>query len=307
MKLPKENSLLATPMTYDRMMEHLRAWSEEYENLEITGLGESVLGKSIPVITLGKGQRAVLYVGAHGADEGVTSAILLRFAEEMLSIEKSEGRVFQYSMPYLLETRRLYIVPMLNPDGMEYRTSGISHEHILYDRVCAMNDGHDDLQAWQANARGVELSRNYAYGFAAYKRQEMARGIGGGACGFSGEMPESEPEVSALCNFLRYHQDIRATLSLHMGEERVIAGEHGKMKAQPMATAKAISRITGYPLSFYQHGDTEGGMSAWCIDELDIPSFALVCGNPSLSSSDGFRLYTVLRELLFTLPTMISV
>ncbi len=307
MKSQKESSLLCAPMDYSRMIEHLNALDEQYAALDVTFLGESVLGRSIPLITLGKGSKAVLYVGAHNADEGITTSILLRFIEELLSIGEREGRIFQYSLPYLMATRKLYIIPMLNPDGVEYRQNGIAKDHILYDRVCSMNGGHDDLRTWQANARGVELARNYPYGFASYKKQEVALGISGGPCNFSGEMPESEPEIAALCKFLRYHQDIGTTLSLHTGKERVVAGDSGQMSARSMAVGKAISRMTGYPLEFYRTGDAVGGMSAWCIDECNVPSFSLSCGDASLSPNETFRLYTVLRETLFTVPTMISV
>ena len=169
-----------------------------------------------------------------------------------------------------------------------------------------MNGGHDDLRAWRANARGVELARNYAHGFAAYKKQEIAAGIDGGAYGFSGEMPESEPEIAALCNFLRYHEDIGATLALHMGRERVVLGKVDLPNHRSTVVGKAIARMTGYPLEVYQAGDPVGGMSAWCTEECHVPSYALACGDASLSTDDAFRLYTVLREALFTVPTMVA-
>ena len=303
MKISKESSILSAPMDYSRLIECLTALGEEYSKLELGWLGESVLGRSIPLITLGKGEKAVLYVGAHNADESITSTILLRFIEEILSIGEREGRIFQYSLPYLLNTRKFYILPMLNPDGVEYRTHGLDKDHILYDRVCAMNGGHDDLREWQSNARGVELGRNYPYGLVTYKKQELAMGISGGPRGFSGEMPESEPEIASLCNFLRYHQDVRTTLTLHTGKERIVLGE-GNTRSMPVA--RAIARMTGYPLDYYRMGEAMGGMGAWCETECGIPSFALSCGNVSPTPSESFRLYTVLRETLFTLPTMIS-
>ena len=160
MKLSKDQSTLNIPVSYASMMEHLQELSEQYPMLDLSFLGESVLGRGIPLITVGKGQKSVLYMGAHGADEGITTWVLLRFLRELLSIAERDGRIFQYSLPYLLTTRKLYIVPMLNPDGVEYRINGIEKDHILYDRVCSMNGGHDDLRVWQANARGVELARN---------------------------------------------------------------------------------------------------------------------------------------------------
>ena len=58
----------------------------------------------------------------------------------------------------------------------------------------AVPDG--DFTHWQANARGVDLNHNYDAGFLEYKQIEAEQGIlGGGPTRYSGECPESEPEV----------------------------------------------------------------------------------------------------------------
>lgn len=301
MKLQKE----AIPFTYDRMMSSLEDLKAQYDAMEIGTLGESVMGRKIPLVALGKGQKSLLYVGTHSGTDWMCTVFLLRFLAEFLSYLEKGSQAFRYSIPYLFSARTIYIIPMLNPDGVEYVTNGVDEENILYDRVHAMNEESVDFSDWRGNARGVELSRNYAFGFSSYKQWEGRMGIlGGGKSGFSGEMPESEPESAAICRFLRCHAGIRTVLSLHMGEGKILHTAGSKTVPRASSVGRAISRLTGYPLGCYDGWESMGGLSAWCIDELNIPAFSVACGNTA-PESDDLRLYTVLREMLFTLPTMI--
>ena len=306
MKEQKDANIWTKPMTHTAMIEALERLCERFSFVGITSLGESILGRSLPLITLGAGKKSVLYVGAHRGTDWVSSALLIRFLYECCEQMQTGGRIFQYSLPYLFSTRTIYVLPMLNPDGVEYAVNGLSSEHILYERVRAMNGGSDDLHDWQANARGVDLNHNYEYAFASYQKQAASLGILGGArSGFGGESPESEPEVGTLCNFLRYRGDIRAVISLHGAEGtdgRIVYTAGTKTAPRSEAIGKAIARTTGYPLVPYDGWESVGSMSAWCIEEQNLPAFSIACGG---EASDVFRPYATLRETLFTLPTMI--
>ena len=186
------------------LMEHLNTMSERYPFLGITSIGESIMGRMLPLITLGSGEKAVLYVGTHGGTEWSTALFLLRFLNELCELYQNEGSAFRYSVKYLLATRTLYFVPMLNPDGVDYHIHGVPEDHVLYERLQSMNGGQDDFRTWQANARGVDLRHNYPYGFSEYRAQAISHGIDGGAPrGYCGEMPESEPEVGMLPGWAR--------------------------------------------------------------------------------------------------------
>ena len=66
------------PLDHALMMEYIDEFSRRYLSLGVTSLGTSIMGRSIPVLTLGEGKRAVLYVGTHHAMEWITSVLLLR-------------------------------------------------------------------------------------------------------------------------------------------------------------------------------------------------------------------------------------
>ena len=71
-----------TPFDHQRLMNDLNHLSMSPAILEIGYLGESILGRGIPIVTLGSGKKALLYVGAHHGTDWITSLLLVRFLKE---------------------------------------------------------------------------------------------------------------------------------------------------------------------------------------------------------------------------------
>ena len=231
---------------------------------------------------MGEGNTALVYVGAHHGAEGICSGVLMKFLAEYCNAVASGGKMFGISCTYLDMMRKIYIIPMLNPDGVEYSAHGVSNDNILYDRLIAMNGGSTDFKRWQANARGVDLNHNYDAGFLEYKQIEAELGIVNGApTKYSGEAPFSEPETNALGNFLRFESGIKLVLSFHsQGEEIYYRSEYQKRGAHRKADqiGKVLSRISGYKLSSASGTAAYGGLADWCASELAIPAFTFECG-----------------------------
>ena len=97
----------------------------QFEFLEIGTLGKSIFGKSIPRISLGNGKKSVIYVGAHHGMEWITSALLMQFVHDFCEEYQNGKNIFDVSTRVLFETRKIHIVPMLNPDGIDYAIHGV--------------------------------------------------------------------------------------------------------------------------------------------------------------------------------------
>lgn len=278
-----------------------------YDFIDVSTLAYTIMGKSIPIITLGKGKKSVLYVGAHHGMEWISSALLIRFINEYCEEYKRAGTLFGVSTRFLDMTRKIYVIPMLNPDGVEYSIHGICSDHVLYDRLVKMNGGSKDFTKWQANARGVDLNHNYNSGFEEYKLIERELGIfGGSRTRFSGENSESEPETSALCNFVRI-QAPEMALTFHSQGEEIYYTSGGRCAKNSLSVGKVLSRLCGYKLSLPEGAAAYGGFTDWFIEEFDKPSFTIECGrgeNP-LPFSDLDEIYHRLRQMLFLAPTLI--
>ncbi len=294
-------------MDHSLMMQYINEFSERYSFMSVSSIGESIMGRSIPLITLGEGAKSALYVGAHHGMEWITTVFLLRFINEYCELMKKGSRIFNCSLSQLFSTRTVYIIPMLNPDGVDYQINGVSEDNPLYDRLIKMNEGSLDFSRWQANARGVDLNHNYNCGFEEYKDIERELGIFEGArTRFSGNMPESEPESANLCNFLRFNDDIKMVLTFHTQGEEIYYTSGERTAPRSRTIASALSRMSGYTLSRPEGAAAYGGLTDWCISELERPSFTVECGrgeNP-LPLSDYFKIYADIREMLFMAPTL---
>ncbi len=295
------------PLDYELMMRYLDIMVDRYPFMSVSYIGESILGKGIPMITLGEGEKRIVYVGAHSAGEWRGSILLLKFINEYCEALKNNENICKYNIKYLFGMRQLCIIPMLNPDGVDININGISEDNILYSRLLSMNGG-SDFSAWQANARGVTLSCNYRNGFSEYRNYASKAGIISGApIGYSGEMPESEPEIGALCSNIRFSGDISASLCIDGIGERIFYKLGDKIVPKSRRIAESFTKMSGYSMQKDFEIVTNGGFMGFCIEELNIPSFNLMVGK----SKDGilvestFEIYTKIREMLFSLPTLV--
>lgn len=296
------------PFDCERMTEELHALCR-YPFFELSYLGKSLLGRAIPRVRIGNGRAALLYVGAHHGMEWITAALLTRFLGDLCQAIDGGRRVTGVCPRELLETHTLWFVPMLNPDGVAYQIHGVDADNPLYERLLEMNGGSADFSHWQANARGVDLNHNYDAGFAEYKALEAENGIFGPApTRYSGISPESEAEVSLLCNFIRfYRDDLRGVMTLHTQGEEIYYRSGGITPPKSLHAAKRLAFLTGYTLSDAEGLASFGGLCDWCVRSLGLPAFTVECGrgtNP-LPFSALSTIYIRMRQALFAFPKLL--
>ena len=270
---------------------------------EVSVLTRSILGKNIPLVSLGRGRRAVLYVGGMRGTDSESSGVLLQFLADYAEHYARRATVYGYPMTYLHEERKIYLLPMLNPDGVEYCLHGTDERNPLFERVMRML-GDGSLANWQANARGVDPERNFDAGFAENKARERAAGISGGAAaGYSGEFPESEPETAALCRFLRRHrEEIVGVLSLHRGNGEIFCSCGDNLTAKTVSVGRVLSRMTGYGMTRPESLSPIGSLSDWCITALSRPAFTVQYEGKAENTA---LTYEKLRRALFSFPCIV--
>ncbi|MBQ8207322.1 MAG: M14 family metallocarboxypeptidase [Clostridia bacterium] len=290
------------------MIEYINIFAERYKCFHVTYLGQSMLGKNIPLITLGKGKKTALYIGAHHGMEWITTALLLKFANEYCELLEANGHIGHTSVSYLNASRSICIIPMLNPDGVNYQLEGISGDNPLRERLIKMNGGSEDFSSWQANARGVDLNHNYDAGFADYIRSEEAKKLAGGAPSkWCGNLPESEPESGLLANYVRFNEDIGLFIAFHSQGEEIYYGDCFDPPIENLRAGRVLARMSGYKLTKTEGTATSGGFTDWVVKELRKPAFTVECGkgkNP-LPIDSLFEIYFKLRRMLFEAPMIV--
>lgn len=295
-------------ISYEDLISSLEEICENNDFVRMSYVGNSIFSRSIPSIELGdeEAKKAVLYVSTHHASENICTSVLLAFIEDYIRSYRTLSQVCGINLRYLFKMRKIMIVPMLNPDGVEYRLKGVGEKNPIKDRVIAYNKG-EDFTRWNANARGVDLNHNYNAYFEEYKEYEKAHQITPGRTKYSGEYAESEPEIQGLTNFIRFHsKQIDGILTLHTQGEEIYYKSREQCPKKSETIVRHISRMTGYKISDATGSASYGGLTDWSIKELNKPSFTIECGrgeNP-LDISQAGQIYLRLRELLFTFPIL---
>ena len=291
--------------TYDTLMTEITALADRYPCLTVTSIGKSLVGRSLPLLTVGNGEKSVLYVGTHHGMEWITTLLLMKYVNEYCQAIEERKTFFGLSADYLYQTRTVHVVPMLNPDGVELQSKGCDPENPLTDRLMAMSGG--DFSHWQANGRGVDLNHNYNAGFSDYKAKEPSLGIFGcGPTRFSGAHPESEPETAALCALIRTVEPC-LLVALHTQGGEIYADYNGHLPKGSFTIARRMSAMSGYAVATPEPAACFGGLKDWFIDAFDRPGFTIECGkgtNP-LPESDAPILYETIRGILLTAPTFV--
>ncbi len=131
--------------------------------------------------------------------------------------------------------------------------------------------------------------------------------LGGAPTKYSGEYPESEPETGALCNYLRFNENIKMILTFHSQGEEIYYGAGCGEPPRSKSIGKLLSKLSGYELKTAEGTASYGGLTDWYVREMGKPSFTIECGkgeNP-LPIESFFSIYATLREMLFTAPILI--
>lgn len=157
------DGLAAGYHTPDTCVADFKAWAQSNpEVARYTEIGKSVKGRPIVglKITTDPDQHGfkplVRICGAHHGNEVGSSETVILFTKYLLDNYKTDARLRE-----LVSSHEIWIVPMVNPDGVSGRT--------------------------RYNANGKDLNRNYGYMWAGSDK--------------SGSAPYSEPEVRAIRDF----------------------------------------------------------------------------------------------------------
>ena len=160
-------NIVPTNVLYNSYLlrQNLILLNHAYPFLNIQVVGNSVLGKPIYVVKLGNGPHKVFYSGSIHANEWITSILLMKFIENYCDAYVSNGSLYGYPIRQLFNSTSIYIMPMVNPDGVDLVNGYINQNSTAYQNVVAISNRFPDIpfpSGWKANINGVDFS-NFQY------------------------------------------------------------------------------------------------------------------------------------------------
>lgn len=274
--------------TYDEMVDDLALLDARYgDKMSYKAIGTSLDGRSIYAVTLGDPDaknQIIISAGIHAREYMTPMLVMAQLENYLYYYETGSFDGVKYSE--IFEDYAICILPMCNPDGITLSQMGLDgirseslRETILsiyeLDRVKFSFDGTLDeyLSTWKANARGVDLNRNFdTYDFGTYP--VMSRPC---YLNYPGERPLSEPETAAMVNYVRSLGNPVLSLAIHSQGEVIYFNCGQKNFNEAKALADAVGGFVGYKVKTEERHDS--AFDDWCNKVMGIPSITVETGS----------------------------
>ncbi|WP_036718537.1 M14 family metallopeptidase [Paenibacillus harenae] len=280
---------------YLEMVEGVRQLVGRYSFLSAYVIGESVMGKPLIALRCGSGPRRIHMNGSFHANEWITSALLMRFAADLSAAYSSGEPVCGQQAEQLCREATLWLVPMVNPDGVELAQRGAPPTHPWHRQLLEWNGGSERFSGWKANIRGVDLNDQFP---AFWEEECKRRGVTGpGPRDYPGPYPLSEPEARALARFTEI-MSFDTVLALHTQGREIYWNYRNYEPAEAEELANRLGRASGYkPVKL---SGSDAGYKDWFIQQYRRPGFTVEAGfgeNP-LPMANFDQIYVELQPLL---------
>lgn len=224
-----------TPETYLTELREIALAYPEIASLDT--IGYSVEGRPIATLRLGSGPHTLYVMGSLHGREWLSTTQVMKSIEHIARGWATGADYEGADVAEMLDSCTIFFSPMFNPDGVDISQRGAAGRDTDF-RAIPITKTKVGYPSWKANARGVDLNRNFTNGWSDNNtspkspRSEQ----------FKGYTPESEPETKA---FIAFTDSIRpeAIVSFHTQGEILYMS---RPDARARRICADVARSTGY-------------------------------------------------------------
>lgn len=244
-------------------------------------LTASAFQRQIRTLVVGNGPRKVIYTAAHHGNEWITALVLLKYAEELAAAIAGGGTVYGYDAQLLRDSATIYMVPMVNPDGVDLVVGAIDPGEIPYEtarRLAEYYPGIPFPAGWKANLLGVDLNLNYPAGWLQAREIKFSQGYTRpGPRDFVGRAPLDQLESRALAGYTEYISP--ALVLAYHSQGQVIYWQFRDYEVPgAQALGEQFARASGYELAEVPYASSFAGYKDWFIQNFRRPGYTIEVG-----------------------------
>ena len=254
----------------------------KYPFLRTELLTETAFGRKVRTLVIGKGKRKVIYSAAHHANEWITTPVLLKFAEAFAEAIQNSGKIFGVDAGKLADAVTIYMVPMVDPDGVDLVTGEIREGEGQYEIARRMAENYPAISfpdGWKANLLGVDLNLQYPAGWLQAREIKFSQGYTRpGPRDYVGRAPLSQKESRALAGYTQYI-DPDLILAYHAQGKEIYWQFDGIEVPGARELGQRLADVSGYTLTEPAENSGFAGYKDWFIKEFRRPGYTIEVGS----------------------------
>ncbi len=270
-----------TPITWERCDSMIRKIVETYPFCRTEVIGTTAFQRSVRTLVIGNGPRKVLYSASHHANEWITTLVLLKFAEELAQAISENGTLFGVEARTIAEAATIYMVPMVNPDGVDLVTGAIPPGSFPYEAARALAEFYPSIpfpEGWKANLLGIDLNLQYPAGWLMAREIKFSQGFTRpGPRDYVGRAPLNQLESRALAGFTEF-LDPALVLAYHTQGEVIYWQFKDYRVPGARELGEAFAAVSGYALEDTPYESSFAGYKDWFIQEFRRPGYTVEVG-----------------------------
>ena len=244
-------------------------------------LTSTAFQRPIRTLVIGNGPRKVIYSASHHANEWITSLVLLKYAEELAQAIRDGGRIGGQDARALSDAVTIYMVPMVDPDGVDLVVGAIQPGNIQYDlaqRLAADYPAIPFPDGWKANLLGVDLNLQYPAGWLQAREIKFSQGYTRpGPRDYVGRAPLNQLETQALAGYTRFI-DPALVLAYHSQGKEIYWKFLDYEVPGAEELGEQMAEASGYTLADTPYASGFAGYKDWFIQEFRKPGYTIEVG-----------------------------
>lgn len=269
-----------TKYSYQDMVRDLKKLAQQYpETTGLESLGKTADKREIYCLRMGnpEADKQIIVQACIHAREWLNCQVLMKMTEWYLANYETgthKGVTYQE----LFDEVAVYIVPMVNPDGVTISQYGISKikNKALRKKLKKMKK-NGAYKRWKANARGVDLNRSFPASWAKKRTEKKPA-----SDGYAGKKAGSEAETKAIIKLIGRLPNLKACVNYHSMGELIYWGAKGKGQKRKDAyeLASMVHKTTGYRLVDESKTYGAGGdLERYLISKEKLPYVCIETGS----------------------------
>ncbi len=267
-----------TAQSCDRMIQDI---VKAYPFCRSEVLTTTAFQRPIRTLVIGRGPRKVIYSASHHANEWITTLVLLKFAEELATAIQQNGQIFGRDATEISEKATIYMVPMVDPDGVDLVVGAISPGDIQYDLAQRISQDYPAIpfpSGWKANLLGVDLNLQYPAGWLQAREIKFSQGFTKPAPrDYVGRAPLNQFESRALAGYTEAI-DPALVLAYH-AQGKEIYWQFGDIEVPgARALGEEFAAVSGYELTQVAYNSSFAGYKDWFIQQFRRPGYTIEVG-----------------------------